>query len=877
MFVVLVALAALVRAEYYAVRFKTPITNELQRQLEHVLAYEVRDYLGGQSLLLWLDNSTVREQMEAAVPAVQSMQSWARILQHNGALRATAAAAAMASSANCSSLDTARFGQNGVRAVFADQSRPASAQPQTVDVRVRGRSIDESELRAALGDTLRIRRTRQNRLLISGVSSADVGRVAEAALALGRVKVAEVRMPFKTLNRWAVPRIWYASGGDQRNSTAPLGLTGRDQLLSISDTGVETDSCFFVDSSKQVPLTAAQSVPSDSGHRKIRAYWTAEGDSGDVPPYGGHGTHVAGSALGRPLLDGSDARVFSGTAPDARLVFVDLHTAASGGEYLYVPDPLDTTILQWSYDCGARIHSASWGAPLSGRYTSDEAALDRFTFNNREFLPIFAAGNSGPSAGSIVSPAMAKNALTIGATMNGVEAVRLAQTPTRQPDDYSHDWLAQFSSRGSASLSFRKPDLVAPGGAYIWSAANTGPGTGACAPLSQTLIGLQGTSMATPHASAAAVLVRQYFVDGLHHGGAVNTARPMASLIRATMVASAVPLRGTFPRAAFASTQAKIDGQGHGRIALDRVFGNALLTVLANEDAALGVSRTQTSRRWCVSTSGAYESIVVAMAYADYPSFPLSSGSARLVNDLRLRVYDGDTGAELSINELAIGVAEQRSTIERAMVQGKRRLIVDVHAAQIGFGDEQTFSLVIALVGSTGTIAISEPTTSQTQCRVCGGGFEPVSLCEEFPPSTSTAAPTTTTTTTLSPTPNPTPNPTPSPTPNPTPAVTPKATAGGAPKPTARPTPKPTSKPTPTPTSKPTPAPTTKPTTKPTSKPTPRPTPKPPTPRPTSKANPRVTRKLVPPVGTPSTGAALDATAVCISLVILMIVTEFFE
>jgi hypothetical protein len=844
--VLLQLFAAGARAEYFAVHFSTPITDALRRRLEQTLQYEVRDYIGGQSLLLWLDNSTVR----LALPDVQSVQPWARMMQLTGTAHTAAnvAADAIRQLNRTATLGTAKFGSTAA-AVAARAQHSTSPSPSSVSVRVRGRGMSDEEIanavRGALqgtADALQIRRTRQNYVLITGVCATAVERVTKAVLGLGMAKVAEVRAPFVALNRWSAPRVWSAAGGDRRTGALPpLGLTGRGQLMSMSDTGVETGTCFFFDSTnKTVPRTATQTVPNDTRHRKVRAYWSAEGDFGDAAPFGGHGTHVVGSAIGQPST--GDARLFAGAAPDARLVFVDLHTAESGGEDLYVPDPLDATVLQWSYDCGARVHSASWGAALGGRYTSDEAAIDRFAYTHRDFLPIFAAGNSGPVGASIVSPAMAKNALTIGATMNGVEAVQLAQTPLRPADDYSPDWLADFSSRGSPTLSFRKPDLVAPGGAYVWSAANTAPVDGQCAPLAQTLLGLQGTSMATPHVAAAALLVRQYFVDGLHNGSAVDTRRPTASLIRATLVASAVPLRGTFPRAPFASTQQKIDAQGHGRIALDRAIGTPL-TVLANEQTELGVSRTAGSRRWCVQVAGDYESLVVAMAYADYPSFPVSSGAARLVNDVRLRVYDGDTGAELSINELAVGVPEQRSTIERAVTQNRRRLVVDVLAQQLGFGDEQTYSLVLALVGQQAQLAVSASTTNKTECLVCDGAFVPAVQCPttsttSTPATTSTAKSTTSTTQTSAT----------------SPTLRQTATSPQTPRPTPTPT-----RPTPKPTVRPMPKPTPKPTLRLTPKPTPRQTPAP-------------INKL--PVVTSSISAALSPTAALFAIALAILLCE---
>ena len=76
----------------------------------------------------------------------------------------------------------------------------------------------------------------------------------------------------------------------------------------------------------------------------------------------------------------------------------------------------------------------------------------------------------------------------------------LGGTPSRSnPDDYDPRWLAQFSSRGSASLPIRKPDLVANGANWIWSANAFGPDN-VCSLSQGSVVGYQGTSMATPAA-----------------------------------------------------------------------------------------------------------------------------------------------------------------------------------------------------------------------------------------------------------------------------------------------------------------------------------------------------------------------------------------
>lgn len=43
------------------------------------------------------------------------------------------------------------------------------------------------------------------------------------------------------------------------------------------------------------------------------------------------------------------------------------------------------------YDVGARVHSDSWGSENTV-YDLLAASLDRFTWNNKDFLPVVAAG-----------------------------------------------------------------------------------------------------------------------------------------------------------------------------------------------------------------------------------------------------------------------------------------------------------------------------------------------------------------------------------------------------------------------------------------------------------------------------------------------------
>jgi hypothetical protein len=69
-----------------------------------------------------------------------------------------------------------------------------------------------------------------------------------------------------------------------------LGLDGTGEIIAIADTGVDTSHCFFRDPTEEVPYDATISHT----HRKLVNYYRFV-DGSDL---NGHGTHVAGSALG---------------------------------------------------------------------------------------------------------------------------------------------------------------------------------------------------------------------------------------------------------------------------------------------------------------------------------------------------------------------------------------------------------------------------------------------------------------------------------------------------------------------------------------------------------------------------------------------------
>lgn len=562
------------------------------------------------------------------------------------------------------------------------------------------------------------------------------------------------------------------------------GIRGEGQVIGISDTGLMVDSCFFADS-EAVPYTNSKTVPSDTGHSKIRAYWCHE----DCTDENRHGTHVCGTAAGKALTqhgvgDSSiDSADFDGVAPNARLAFIDIQTGSGG---LFPPYPYSTQMFAFIVAAGGAIHSGSWGSD-DPSYGAEEIDIDLFCWNNPHFVNIMAAGNDGEDgAATILSPGLSKNTFTVGAGMNGVIAFELATTQQYANSAYGTDAVAAFSSQGGAAMlvNWVKPDILAGGGEYQWSAS--GGDEGVCANVNAAIDGRAGTSSGTPTVAGAVALIRQYFMEGSYG----FSFEPTSALVFCILIASAQPMATLFPNvnitefAAGASYAPYKDMfvQGFGRVSLTDALEvpavpTTKLFVLANGEADSKVMETNDIRRYCVSIDGSgVADASVVLAWTDYPS--AAGGTASIVNDLDLYVHVNG-GSRQPINGLPSG--DTRSTRERATMVGitlPAELTIEVRGGFIGFLS-QPYSLVVRASGADVTLP--------THVLPATIGFDTTGgTCTEI-----THAPTPLPTST-----NPTPVPTVEPTAAPTIAPTPLPTAMPTPLPTAIPTAMPTPLPT---------------------------------------------------------------------------------
>ncbi|WP_432876921.1 S8 family serine peptidase [Kribbella sp. CA-245084] len=239
-----------------------------------------------------------------------------------------------------------------------------------------------------------------------------------------------------------------------------LGYRGQGMVVASMDTGV------------------------DISHPELAARWRGGSNSwydpnGQHPTspidFVGHGTQTTGVMVGG---DGGGTSI--GVAPDARWIavkiFNDRGQASStaihlGYQWLLDPDGNPATAD------APNVVNNSW--TMSAGSCSLEFQPDLRNLRTAGILPVFAAGNYGPTAGTSASPADNPEALAVGS----VDGTGL---------------IDPYSSRGPSSCTQNTyPQLVAPGIGIRTTDLYGG------------YLNVSGTSLAAPHVAGALALLLQ--------------------------------------------------------------------------------------------------------------------------------------------------------------------------------------------------------------------------------------------------------------------------------------------------------------------------------------------------------------------------------
>lgn len=485
----------------------------------------------------------------------------------------------------------------------------------------------------------------------------------------------------------------------------------------------------------------------------------------------GHGTlnaHVvAGFSVqsGFPHEDTGGYQYGLGICP-----FVDV-----GSSVIFDPDsftfPDYSDLISRAYSDGARISTDSWGADTFGDYDADAQEYDALVRDaqpsgsavsapgNQEMVIVFAAGNSGPSSGTVGSPGTAKNVLSVGASEN-VHSHSTANggndasgddgcaTPDSEADDAND--IASFSSRGPCSDGRKKPDIVAPGTHVTGGIAQDSPApdptsstgndlacfdaTGVCAlpgggspgdadnffPSGQQFYSTSsGTSHSTPAIAGAAALLRQYFINealGL----------PSPAMTKAFLMNSTRYMTGTSANDTLWS-----GSQGMGSVDLGRAF-DAVDRVLHDQRPSDVMTSTGQENVFSGTITDTSMPVRITLAWTDAPGS--TTGNA-YNNDLDLEVvvngvvYKGNVFS--GAFSVAGGSADFRNNVESVFLPAgtSGSILVRVRAANLNSDGipnvspsvDQDYALVAYNIVDT-PVPIIEIEQTVLSGESCGGG-----------------------------------------------------------------------------------------------------------------------------------------------------------
>ncbi|OAL28127.1 hypothetical protein AYO20_09546 [Fonsecaea nubica] len=342
---------------------------------------------------------------------------------------------------------------------------------------------------------------------------------------------------------------------------------GKGQVVCVADTGFDKGSQTDVHDAFLGRV------------RKLNPWGRRRLNLSDDPD--GHGTHVCGSVLGSGQH--SSQGLIQGAAPEATLImqstfsgFDSRRRSQLGG----IPNDI-SQLFDEGYKAGARVHTNSWGTPLSATgvqnpYDGGAESIDKFVFENQDMTILFAAGNDGQDSDldgkvnerSLGAEAAAKNCITVGASENNRPDLQSGEAGRaytyggfwlrdfpKNPlkDDHqanNPEGLAAFSSRGLTAENRIKPDIVAPGTAILSARSRNQKYDDEVKIMGESgddrYMYLSGTSMATPLVAGCCAVLREALLAHGYQDEQNGVKNPTGSLIKALLINGAVPIKGQY-------------------------------------------------------------------------------------------------------------------------------------------------------------------------------------------------------------------------------------------------------------------------------------------------------------------------------------------
>ncbi|MGZ3770558.1 MAG: S8 family serine peptidase, partial [Bdellovibrio sp.] len=466
-----------------------------------------------------------------------------------------------------------------------------------------------------------------------------------------------------------------------------LGYTGRGQTVSMADTGLDTGDLNTIHQDFKGGILSGYPF----------GLWSK---SWEDPM--GHGTHVAGSVMGRGTASNG---LLKGGAYQASMVAEGMWSPML--KNLSVPSKL-ADLFTKAYADGARVHTNSWGGAQNfGAYDSFAVQVDEWLYANQDMLILFAAGNSGIDknkdgridANSMSSPGTAKNALTVGASENNVSTGGI-QVPISKLRAAKDEWpaepiysdyvsnnengMAMFSSRGPTTDGRTKPDIVAPGTNILSVRSQVKDASPLWGAYNNDYAWSGGTSMATPLTAGAVAVARQILVEK------IGIQNPSAALMKATMIHTADDMYpGQFGEVGAEKGQELLtrrpnSDEGYGRVDVANIVNLGDKTKFIDDRRGVAQDAEATYEFSLASTGSLYANLV----WTDAPGS--ANAAQALVNDLDL-ILTMPNGQTVSMNDHINNL----EAIEKTnLPPGNYKLTVKGQKIPLGKAGAQPYALV---------------------------------------------------------------------------------------------------------------------------------------------------------------------------------------
>ncbi|HXI12044.1 MAG TPA: S8 family serine peptidase [Thermoanaerobaculia bacterium] len=471
----------------------------------------------------------------------------------------------------------------------------------------------------------------------------------------------------------------------------------------------------------------------------------------------GHGTAVAGIALGNPtgspfLIEQYEAGL--GVAFTAKL-FVQKIITAPENPALWLSDAkLDGATVQSQSRNEYREDSPA------GAYTTLDQAYDA-AIRTHDLPLTNAVGNiyppgfvlpridpqPGPNSNFfktlVLSPATAKNVISVGGSENYRPNSQYENLTCNQGDaqkwNRARNWdnLAYLSRRNTNDQRI-KPELIAP--AQLVSSSYRSPGfprfcfefNDVGGNLFNDYMLASGTSFASPQVAGAIVLLNRRFQSQFP-----STAPMSAAMAKAALIGMSRSMKRDAPSFASGGMDGYYNpepgapepnvpepiparpnnvGQGYGRLSLaDAVNPDLVHTFLPGTSASTGflapLTASGTSRTATFTAQRSDKPVIITLAWNDEPGLPNSTSypdaAPTLVNNLDLKIiggcsfgYQGNrfltNGTEYSMNVGCFGgVADVRNNSEIIVLPAGAVTTFDVRVLAYSISTTQPFSIYV--------------------------------------------------------------------------------------------------------------------------------------------------------------------------------------